>query len=307
MVLATEQPALGNAFQMFASAAGPMPLEKASQTESEELSYQMVEGIEAAAVNPTAGPINETAGREEAKPPSPTQNLHTEIQQLKMKISKHRAENISLDIKASQTDCENEELRVELSRVRMALAKEKAVSSKRKQKYDELLEDVQLGSDKLSKKLVKYKRRGDELELQLKTDLEDQKTFWQEINQRLLKENELSLNEITDLKEGLEEANAVRAQEKQEAKNTISTLEDSLEDALQEAAERQIQFERVQVENSKLRKEKTEMTAAHEQKISKMGEQGRSPAPNPEDDFSNEDFLRMMQETMGDGMEDYDQ
>jgi len=298
MVLATE------------NAAGPLPLEQENESTEE---FQMVEGSEAVA-NPTAGNTlklinNVTAGRGEEKPPatpSQTQNLLNEIQTLRMTVSKHRAENISLDIKASQTERDNEELRVELSRVRMALAKEKAVSAKRKEKYDELLEDVQLGSDKLSKKLVKYKRREDELENQLKEELEAQKVFWQEINQQLTKENDKSTIRITDLKDSLEGEKAARIQEKMESKKSISTLEDKLEDALQDAAEMQIQFERVQVENSKLRKEKTEISTNYENQISKLGEL-RSPAPVQEDNFSTEDMLRMMQETLGDAELDYEQ
>jgi len=317
MVLATVQkPVLGNAFQMFASAAGPMPLEgdaeaRASSSEDYEivqLNYAK-EGVTAEPGNPTAG-LSVTGGGEvddsepaERGPSTPTQNLMAEIQHLKQLISKHRAENITTEIKCNQFERDNEDLQIELSRVKMQLAKAKTESGKRKTRYEELLDDVQLGSDKLSKKLVQYKRRGDELEAQLKTDLEAQKVFWAEVNQQLHKENELSMQEIQDLKDKLEDEKAGRAQQKIDAKNAIGDLEDQLEDALQEKAEMQIQFERIKVENAKLRQEKTQISTSYEERISKMGN-ARSPVNDPEDEFSTEDMLRMMQETLG--VEDYE-
>merc|ERR1719461_198011 len=160
--------------------------------------------------NPTAGlrVTGEGETEQPAEQPAGTENFLNEISHLKQLLSKHRAENISLQITANQLESDCEELKIELSRCRMALAKEKAQSAKRKEKYDELLGDVQLSSDKLSKKLVQYKRRGDELEAQLKTDLEAQKVFWAEVNQQLHKENELSMKEIQDLKDKLEDEKA---------------------------------------------------------------------------------------------------
>jgi len=309
MVLATVQkPVLGNAFQMFASAAGPMPLEgdaEARASSSED--YEIVQ-LNYAKEGVTAEPgLSVTGGGEvddsERGPSTPTQNLMAEIQHLKQLISKHRAENITTEIKCNQFERDNEDLQIELSRVKMQLAKAKTESGKRKTRYEELLDDVQLGSDKLSKKLVQYKRRGDELEAQLKTDLEAQKVFWAEVNQQLHKENELSMQEIQDLKDKLEDEKAGRAQQKIDAKNAIGDLEDQLEDALQEKAEMQIQFERIKVENAKLRQEKTQISTSYEERISKMGN-ARSPVNDPEDEFSTEDMLRMMQETLG--VEDYE-
>jgi len=293
------------------NAAGPLPLENSNSTASEDTSYQLVEGADVRnpTANPTAGPITMkiishqmTAGEAEDCPETPSHFLN-EMARLRQQMGQLRAENISMDIKANQLERDNEELRVELSRVKMDLAKAKANSAKRKKKYDELLEDVSEGSDKLSKKLVKYKRRGDELESQLKEELAAQKEFWQQINQQLHKENESSLKEISELNERLTSEKALRAQEKTESKTAISSLEDKLEDALQEAAEMQINAERVKVENAKLRKEKTAMSADYEGRISKMG--CRSPAPENDEEFSTEAMMRMMQETLGVDVDDF--
>jgi len=278
-----------------------------ASSNSLDTSYEIVETKNVTAgLQVTGEPEHEMpAESEEERPSTPTQNFLNEISNLKQIISKHRAENITLDIKAGQLEREREDLRVELSRCKMALAKEKAESGKRKTRYDELLEDVQLGSDKLSKKLVKYKRQNDELETRLKTELAAQKTFWQEINQQLYKESEHSLAEITQLNEELQAEKTARAQEKQDAKSGMGDLEDQLEDALQDKVEMQIQLERVKVENAKLRQEKTSLSTNYEERISKIG--ARTPAPDTMENFSTEDMLQMMQETLGDDIENYDE
>merc|ERR1712176_1143892 len=107
----------------------------------------------------------------------------------------------------------------------------------------------------------------------------------------LHKENEHCLEEISNLNESLEAEKADRAANRQEAKKIISELEDKLEEALQEKTEMQIQFDRLKVENAKLRQEKTQQVANYESRISEMKSMGQSPVE--EDNFSTEDMLRM--------------
>merc|ERR1712176_576824 len=120
----------------------------------------------------------------------------------------------------------------------------------------------------------------------------------------LHKENEHCLEEISNLNESLEAEKADRAANRQEAKKIISELEEKLEEALQEKTEMQIQFDRLKVENAKLRQEKTQQVANYEDRLSKMQSIGTSPVPE-EDTFSTDDMLRMMQEQLG--VEDFEE
>lgn len=301
-----EPPAVtGNAFQLFASATGAFPLENNSERASSTEDFEMVDSTPGnfKARNQTAGltMTNVESGQPAQRvPATPTQNFLNEIQGLKQLVSKHRSDVISLEITGSQLESDNQELKVELSRVRMQLAKMKTESAKRKGKYDALLDDVQLGSDKLSKKLVQYKRENDQLESQLKTDLEAQKVFWQEINKQLHNENERSLEEITALKEDLEGEKAGRAQAKQDAKREMNELDERHEEALTEKADIQIKLERLEMENAKLRQEKTQQVANYEERISQMGSKINLLPPAEEDQFTTDDMLRMMREQLGD-------
>lgn len=291
MVLKTEQAPLGNAFQV--GAAGLVE----SNVEGSD-SFEMVEN---ASINVTSGeakPTNVQGPCGPAEPIGSEDRLRGQIQDLRQQLSRHRAENITLEIKSGQLERDNEELSIELSRTRLTLAREKASAQRLKMRYDDLLEECSLSGDKLSKKMAKDRKQADETQQSLQQEVEDQKKYWQEINQQLTKENEEVLRVMAELKTKLEEARAQHHADLSKNDTAVSKLQREVDDALEAKSKMQIELERTRLDNGKLRQEKTDLEHQYEERLSKLS-LTNNPAATIQEDFGTDEMLKMMQDTLG--------
>jgi len=118
-----------------------------------------------------------------------------EIQDLREDIHIKESECRELAVKIKRLQNRNEDLRDELSRVKRLHTQSDLERRKIFKKYNNLLDEMRLSSDRLVKELAFYHRQADDLE----DNLKDQRNMWRKTNMLLTKENEKYQRQNEDL------------------------------------------------------------------------------------------------------------
>jgi len=127
--------------------------------------------------------------------------LENRISDLRSELHVYEAENIELEMEATQMKNENDDLHAEVSRYKKLQAKTEADRRKSSAKYNNLLDDLSVNGDDLTKELAYYRRKSDDLEESLK----EERKMWQSTMKTIKEENDDYRQQKKDLQTSIDD------------------------------------------------------------------------------------------------------